>query len=48
MAREENCDERKRIKREMAMEDAMTEFPIRPPFKGGIGEGRATVGRVTP
>jgi hypothetical protein len=48
MAREEDCSEHGKIEREIVVEDAMIEFPIRSPFKGGIGEGCTTVGRVVP
>jgi hypothetical protein len=48
MAREEDCSEHGKIEREIVAEDAMIEFPIRSPFKGGIGEGRTMVGRVVP
>jgi hypothetical protein len=48
MAMEEDCGEHRKIEGEMAAEEAVTEFPIQSPFKGGFGEGCAMVIRVTP
>jgi hypothetical protein len=48
MAREEDCGKHGRIEGEMAVEEAMIEFPIQSPFKGGSGEGRIMVRSVAP
>jgi hypothetical protein len=48
MAREEDCGEHGKNEVEMAAGEAVIEFPIQSPFKGGFGKGRATVRRVTP
>jgi hypothetical protein len=48
MAREEDCGEHGKNEVEMAAGEAVIEFPIQSPFKGGFGKGRATVRRVAP
>jgi hypothetical protein len=48
MVWERDYGEHRKTEREMAAEDARIGFPIQSPFKGGIGEGQATVGRVKP
>jgi hypothetical protein len=48
MAREEDCSEHRKIEREMAVEDVRIKFLIQSPFKGVIGKGHTTIGRVAP
>jgi hypothetical protein len=46
MAREEYCDENRKIDGEIAAEEIVIEFPIQSPFKGRYGEERAMVRRA--
>jgi hypothetical protein len=48
MVWERDYGEHRKTEREMAVEDARIGFPIQSPFKGGIGEGQATIGSVKP
>jgi hypothetical protein len=48
MGREEDCGDHEKFEREMAAKNAVIEFLIQSPFKGGFGEGHAMVRRVMP